>query len=141
MIIDESHPEDRRPPGASTSCVEPAPPERNSTQSTLTDEGQSDYSGELVSDLDFAKFSHSALVRIADEICLQMHLLNLSFVIAVGKRAGTDTELFTKICTNQLTGIAGSRGRTHPSCARLPGGVEGAIRTLELHPLFNPRCT
>ena len=41
------------------------------------DEGQADYSGALVSDLDFAVFSHSALVRIADEVCLQMHLLNL----------------------------------------------------------------
>ena len=41
------------------------------------------------SDVDFAAFSHSALVRIVDEICLQMHLLNLSFVLAVGKRAGT----------------------------------------------------
>src|ERR1700739_1298463 len=34
------------------------------------DEGQADYSGPLVSDLDFGEFSHSALVRIADEICL-----------------------------------------------------------------------
>src|SRR6201998_280223 len=36
------------------------------------DEGESDYSGPLVSDLDFREFSQSALVRIADEVCLQM---------------------------------------------------------------------
>ena len=71
------------------------------------DEGQSDYSGALVSDFDFGAFSHSALVRIADEVCLQMHLLNLSFILAVGKRAGTNTELAKEICTKQLIGIAG----------------------------------
>ena len=104
----------------------------------VDDEGRSDYSGELVSDVDFATFSHSALVRIADEICVQMHLLNLSFVIAVGKRAGTDTELAEKICTRQLTGIAGVAAERIHRALELPGGVEGAVRTLELHPMFNP---
>lgn len=104
----------------------------------VDDEGQSDYSGELVSDVDFARFSHSALVRIADEICVQMHLLNLSFVIAVGKRAGTDIALASKICTNQLTGIAGIAAERIHRALGLPGGIGGAIRTLELHPMFNP---
>ena len=81
------------------------------------DEGQSDYSGELVSDVDFAAFSHSALVRIADEVCLQMHLLNLSFVIAVGKRAGTDTELRDEDLHQTADRHRGHRRRTHPSCA------------------------
>jgi hypothetical protein len=67
-----------------------------------------------------------------------MHLLNLSFVIAVGKRAGTDTELAHKICANQLTGIAGIAAERIHRALGLPGGVEGAVRTLELHPLFNP---
>jgi hypothetical protein len=102
------------------------------------DEGQADYSGPLVSDVDFGAYSHSALVRIADEICLQMHLLNLSFVLAVGKRAGSDTALATKICTNQLTGISGVAAERIHRALGLPGGIEGAIRTLELHPMFNP---
>ena len=104
----------------------------------VDDEGQSDYSGELLSDFDFAAFSHSALVRIADEVCLQMHLLNLSFVMAVGKRAGTDTELAAKICTKQLIGIAGIAAERIHRALGLPGGIEGAVRTLELHPMFNP---
>ena len=102
------------------------------------DEGQADYSGALVSDFDFGAFSHSALVRVADEVCLQMHLLNLSFVLAVGKRAGTDIALAKKICGNQLTGIAGVAAARIHGALDLPGGIEGAIRTLELHPLFNP---
>ena len=101
-------------------------------------EGQSDYSGALLSDLDFANFSHSALVRMADEVCLQMHLLNLSFVIAVGKRAGTNTDLATEICTKQLIGLAGiAAERIHHALA-LPPGIEGAMKVFELHPLLNP---
>src|SRR3978361_1992219 len=50
-------------------------------------EGMADYSGPLLSDVDFAAFSHSALVRIADEVCLQMHLLVQSFTLAVRSRA------------------------------------------------------
>ncbi len=68
--------------------------------------GADDYAGDLVSDLVFADFSHSALVRMADEICLQMHLLNLSFGIAVAKRAES-VEQGAEICTKQLVGIAG----------------------------------
>jgi len=54
-----------------------------------SDEGLADYSGPVVSDFDFEAFSHSALVRMADEVCLQMHLLYLSFAIAVRARAAS----------------------------------------------------
>jgi hypothetical protein len=103
VIIDQSYPEVedhpaldviRRTRAASTE-LDPIDPK---------DEGQSDYSGDLVSDFNFSAFSHSALVRMADEVALQMHLLNLSFVLAVGKRAGTNTELATEICTKHQEG-------------------------------------
>jgi hypothetical protein len=137
VIIDESYPEVddhpaldviRRTRAAGTE-LDPINPD---------DEGQSDYSGDLVSDFDFAAFSHSALVRIADEVALQMHLLNLSFVLAVGKRAGTNTGLATEICTKQLIGLAGIAAERIHRALHLPNGVEGAVRTLELHPMFNP---
>ena len=102
------------------------------------DEGQGDYAGELLSDFDFSAFSHSALVRMADEVCLQMHLLNLSFILAVGKRTGTNTRLATEICTKQLIGLAGIAAERIHRALELPGGIEGAVRTLELHPMFNP---
>ncbi len=139
VIIDESYPEIADHPV--TDVLRRTRAARTELDAIDTDdEGQADYSGALVSDLDFAAFSHSALVRIADEVCLQMHLLNLSFVLAVGKRAGTDAELFTKICTNQLTGIAGIAAERIHRALGLPGGIEGAIRTLELHPMFNPHA-
>jgi len=102
------------------------------------DEGSSDYAAELLSDFDFGTFSHSALVRMADEVCLQMHLLNLSFVIAVGTRAGTDAALATEICTKQLIGVAGLAAERIHAALDLPDGVDGAVETLRLHPLFNP---
>ena len=102
------------------------------------DEGAADYSGDLLSDVDFGAFSHSALVRIADEVCLQMHLLVLSFSIAVRARARDDVALERSIRTKQLIGIAGVAAERIHKALRLPGGPEGALRVLEIHPLLNP---
>ena len=99
--------------------------------------GADDYSGPLVSDLDFTAFSHSALVRIADEVCLQMHLLNLSFGKAVAKRAATDAEA-AEICTKQLIGIAGLAAERIHRALGLSTDEAGALGTLALHPLLNP---
>lgn len=103
-----------------------------------TEPGLADYSGPLLSDFDFGAFSHSALVRIADEVCLQMHLLYLSFALAVGKRAGDDAALARSIATKQLIGLAGLAAERIHRALDLPGGPEGAVRVMELHPLFNP---
>ncbi|MBN3456167.1 MULTISPECIES: hypothetical protein [Mycolicibacterium] len=137
VIIDESYPEVPDLPAADVIR------RTRAAQTVLdaidtSDAGQSDYSGPLLSDFDFSAFSHSALVRMADEVCLQMHLLNLSFVLAVGKRAGTDTALATDICTKQLIGVAGLGAERIHRALGLPGGIEGAVRVLELHPLLNP---
>lgn len=102
------------------------------------DDGDADYTGPLLSDVDFGAFSHSALVRIADEVCLQMHLLNLSFVLAVGKRAGSDAELARSICTRQLTGIAGVAAERIRRALNIPTDFSGLAKVLRLHPLLNP---
>ncbi|WP_028644263.1 hypothetical protein [Nocardioides sp. URHA0020] len=102
-----------------------------------TDEGLADYSGDLLADVDFGAFSHSALVRMADEICLQMHLLNLSFVLAVRNRSADEAQA-VDITTKQLIGIAGIAAERIHRALRLPDGPAGALRTLELHPLLNP---
>ena len=126
VIIDEAHPE-----------VQPIPAlalvEASRAASVVldavdgTDEGRADYAGPLVSDLDFAEFSHSALVRMADEVCLQMHLLNLSFLVALRARAGSE-EQAAEIATKQLVGIAGVAAER----------ISRALGTVELHPLLNP---
>ncbi len=136
VIIDESYPEAQSIPAldivsrtrAATWELDPIDP---------SDEGQSDYSGALLSDFDFAAFSHSALVRMADEVCLQMHLLYLSFAIAVRARAANDDEA-VDVCTRGLIGIAGLAAERIHRALQLPAGIEGALRVLELHPLLNP---
>jgi hypothetical protein len=131
VIIDESYPEVQGIPNL-------AVVEASRAATLLLDpidegeEGRADYTGPLLSDLDFATFSHSALVRIADEVCLQMHLLNLGFLLAVRARAESD-EQYVEIATKQLVGIAGVAGqRIHQAL-----GTD-ALETLALHPLLNP---
>jgi hypothetical protein len=136
VIIDESH-----PPVSGTPALDTLRQTRAATTELdpidTDDEGEANYSGPLLSDFDFAAFSHSALVRIADEVCLQMHLLNLSFGIAVRARAENE-EQAQKLCTKQLIGIAGvAAERIHRALA-LPDSIEGALGVLELHPLLNP---
>jgi hypothetical protein len=103
-----------------------------------SDEGLADYSGPLVSDFDFSAYSHSALVRMADEVCLQMHLLYLSFAVAVRARAGSDTALADSVGTRQLIGLAGLGAERIHRALSLPDGIDGVLRVFELHPLFNP---
>ncbi|HEY0952975.1 hypothetical protein [Nocardioides sp.] len=97
------------------------------------DEGAADYSGPLLSDVDFSRFSRSALARIADEVCLQMHLLNLSFGLAVRTRA-SDAAQADEVLTKQLVGVAGVAAER---IARVLG-LDDPLRVLELHPLLNP---
>lgn len=101
------------------------------------EEGWADYAGPLLSDVDFSAFSHSALVRLADEVCLQMHLLYLSFAVAVRARSATD-ELAETIGRRQLTGLAGLAAMRINTALGLGDGVAAAARTFALHPLLNP---
>jgi hypothetical protein len=137
VVIDESHPDVQGIPAlavvqasrAATHELDPIDP---------ADDGLADYSGPLLADLDFAAFSHSALVRIADEVCLQMHLLNLGFLIALRARTGPDEAQFATIATKQLVGIAGVAARRIHRALGSREGVGGAMRVLGLHPLLNP---
>jgi hypothetical protein len=140
VIIDESYPEVNDHPALAVIRQTRAAATELDPIDSEEEEGLSDYSGDLVSDFDFAAFSHSALVRMADEVALQMHLLNLSFVLAVGKRAGTNTELAAEICTKQLIGLAGIAAERIHHALGLPEDIEGAVRMLQLHPMFNPQA-
>ena len=137
VVIDESHPEAVSIPArdviARTRAAtwELGPIDRDG-------QGVADYSGPLLYDIDFGAFSHSALVRIADEVCLQMHLLNLSFGLAVAKRAGDDDDLRRSICTKQLVGIAGVAAERIRRALNLPADLDGLFAVLALHPLLNP---
>lgn len=101
------------------------------------DAGNHDYAGPLLSDLRFQDFSRSALIRIAEEVCLQQHLLALGFLLAVRKRANEDKA--REITRKQLTGIAGVTAQRIRDALGLPDDLAGLSMVLSLHPLLNPR--
>jgi len=102
------------------------------------DDGAADYSGPLLSDLDLAAFSRSALVRIADEVCLQMHLLDLGFRYGLRQRLPEDE--VQRIARKQLIGIAGLAADRLRRALDLPRTGAGNERLLALHPVRNPRA-
>ncbi|MBU3750853.1 MAG: hypothetical protein FGM52_10445 [Mycobacterium sp.] len=149
------HPADRRPHCAWTVIIDPSYPPAQPIPALATiartraaawplapidpaGQGAADYSGPLLADVDFGVFSHSALVRIADEVCLQMHLLNLSFVLAVTRRTGDDAELANSICTKQLVGIAGLAAERLRRALGLGSDAASLAAVLRVHPLINP---
>ncbi|WP_063023623.1 hypothetical protein [Nocardia niwae] len=100
------------------------------------DEGRPDYSGPLLSDVRFADFSRSALVRLADEVCLQHHLLTLGFMIAV--RARADAAAALEIGRKQFAGIAGLTSERLRNCLGLGDDTAALATVLRLHPALNP---
>ncbi|WP_309230231.1 hypothetical protein [Nocardia sp. SYP-A9097] len=98
--------------------------------------GQHDYSGPLVNDLRFGDFSRSALIRIADEVCLQQHLLTLGFRRAVAERS--DSAAALDIVRKQFTGIAGLTSERLRNALGLGDGTAALAQVLRLHPALNP---
>ena len=102
------------------------------------EEGATDYTGDLVSDIDFAGFAHSALVRLADEVCIQQHLLFLSFVHAVRARTAGDDAQLHRVIRNQLIGHAGLAAERLTKALGLAPTPADAALLLEVHPVMNP---
>ncbi|QYJ03888.1 hypothetical protein KUV85_16430 [Nocardioides panacisoli] len=136
VTIDDSHPEAEGIPAlarnersrAAGIALAPIDP---------TEDGAADYAGPLVTDVDFAAFSHSALVRIADEVCLQMHLLDRGFAMAVRGRAADEAQLLS-LRRQQLVGAAGIGALRLARALGVTRDEAGARRVLALHPLLNP---
>lgn len=102
----------------------------------ISEVGAADYAGDLVSDIDFASFSHSALVRMADEVVIQQHLLYLSFARAVRARATPD--VCEAILRNAFTGHAGIAAERIRRALGLGGTPDDVSLATSLHPAFNP---
>jgi len=100
------------------------------------EDGRGDYRGPLLADLDFAEWSGSALTRMAEEVCLQQHLLALAFRAAAQVRLGEDVarELHRK----QFVGIAGLTAQRLTAALGLGQGSADVAAVLRVHPAFNP---
>jgi len=98
--------------------------------------GRSDYAGDLDPDLRMEDFSSPTLSVIAQEACVQAHLLVLSFQAAIAARFGVDAA--TDVCRRQFTGVAGLVAGRLVRAFDLKPGPDGLARLLRLHPAFGP---
>ena len=109
--------------------------------STAEGGGRDDYAGAFDPDLQLEDFSHSALVRIAQEFCLQGHLLVRSFMTAIDERWGDDVA--RQIATQQFIGSAGIAAERVAAAMQISGGggtdLEAIAKLFQLHPVFYPR--
>jgi hypothetical protein len=103
-----------------------------------TGPGHVDYRGPLVEDLQFAEWSHSALVRIAEEVALQHQLLALGFLISL-RRYAESAEQVTEIYRKQFTGIAGLSADRLRSALRLGSDAQAVAEVIRLVPVLGPR--
>ncbi|MFC9994811.1 hypothetical protein [Nocardia sp. NPDC127526] len=144
-------PADRTPVCAWTVTIDPAAEPVPNPESALADThaarvelgaidpgdpGLADYAGPLLSDVPWGDFSRSALVRIADEIALQHHLLTLGFCAGVGARveAGVAADIVRK----QFAGIAGLTSERIRTALGLGDDAAALAKVLRLHPALNP---
>lgn len=105
----------------------------------VSEPGLADYAGPLVDDLRFSDWSRSALVRMAEEVCLQGQLLSLSFLRALRARTD-DEELVLSIGRQQLAGVAGLVAERLRSALGATTGLPGAAAVLAVHPALGPRA-
>ena len=99
--------------------------------------GLSGYRGPLLSDIRLEDWSHSALVRIAQEICLQGHLLSLSFLAALERRMDRDRAF--GFGRRQFIGVAGLTSERLRLALGLERDLNGVADVIALHPAFLPR--
>lgn len=100
------------------------------------DDGDSIYSGPVDSDLMMERFSSATLAAVADEICLQQHLLSRAFLLPVADRVG---EAARDIGVAQLTGIAGLAAKRLGACLGVGQDLAGVAAVLQVHPMLLPR--
>jgi hypothetical protein len=101
------------------------------------DPGTHDYPGPLLSDLVLEDWSASALRRIAEEVCLQGHLLSLSFLAATRERVDTDDEA-RDLTRRQFTGVAGVAASRLRAAFDLGSGLHDAAIVLARSPGLLP---
>jgi hypothetical protein len=125
----------------------PVPPEAKALLSTRaatielraidpSEPGLSDYSAALLADIRFEDWSRSALVRIAEEICLQGQLLSLSFLAALEQRVERDRAV--SFGRRQFVGVAGLVADRLRVALGLGRDLASVAQIITLHPAFMP---
>jgi hypothetical protein len=101
--------------------------------------GMTDYAGPFDPDLELEDLAQPALVVVAQEFCVQGHLLVRAFMTTLAGRWGD--AVASEIATQQWVGIAGVAAERVLAAMRVTGDDLDAIAKLfQLHPAFHPRA-
>ena len=100
-------------------------------------DGATAYRGPLDPNLRLEFFSSATLRAIVDEVCLQGHLLAMSFGAAVADRLGADE--VTPALAKQFTGVAGVASERLARAFGLGDEAPDLATAYEIHPAFHPR--
>lgn len=100
-------------------------------------DGMTDYTGPIAEILRLRDFAQATLRAIAEEVCIQGHLLSTSFGMATLDRYGL--EAATEMVDKCFIGTAGSAARRLKRSLGLGDGVDDLATMFELHPGFRPR--
>ncbi|HVN86571.1 MAG TPA: hypothetical protein VMW17_17195 [Candidatus Binatia bacterium] len=101
------------------------------------DSGLPDYSGAFDADLHLEDFSRPALGFIAQEFCVQGHLLVRSFMLAIAERWGD--AMAAEIAAHQFVGIAGLAAERVAAAMQIGTGLDAIAKLFQLHPALHPR--
>jgi hypothetical protein len=101
--------------------------------------GWPDYSGPFDANFELESLAHPALVVVAQEFCVQGHLLVRAFMMTLAERWGD--EVACEIATKQWTGIAGVAAERVVTTMGVTGGdLDALAKLFQLHPAFHPRA-
>ncbi len=104
-----------------------------------SEEGWSAYDFTALEDMVYGEFSRSALVRIAEEVCLQGHLLVLAFMAAVRQRVSGEEQVLD-LARQQFTGVAGLTAERLVERLGLGATLDDLATVLRLHPALMPHA-
>ncbi len=101
-----------------------------------TTDGLTAYDAPLDPDLRLRDFSTSALRAIVDEVCLQGHLLSMSFALVLADHVGIDAAVDATV--QQFAGVAGVAAERLRRAFGLGSTAADVATVFALHPAFHP---
>src|SRR5262249_22320978 len=104
--------------------------------------GLVDYSGPFDPEFQLEDLAHRALLAVAQEFCVQGHLLVRSFMMAIAERWGESVARAS--AAQQWVGIAGLAAERVAAAMGIEGqgagDADAIAKLLQLHPAFHPRA-
>ena len=100
--------------------------------------GWADYAGPFDPGFQLEDLSHRALLTVAQEACVQTHLLARAYMLCIAQRFGDEQAV--ELGRKQWVGIAAlAAHRLRAELGIEDDGIEAIAKVFQLHPHFHPR--